>query len=107
MKLSAHHVLFYRRCWNKGYSHRLRRLFVFEISDDVHKKLHEVVGAVPVLEEYQARELYIEYRKLDHKPELEEALKWLVLHAPTTEFAMAIMAQLCFIQNYDELSRGV
>ena len=105
MRYDSHHLLWTRKNWNKGYAHRLRKIFVYQLPVPLHQKLHEVVEPIPVLGEQEARELFIEYQRLDHKPELEEALKWLILHAPTSEFAMAIMAQLGFIQNYEALYR--
>lgn len=98
MKFSAHHILFYRRVWNKGYAHKLRKLFVYEIPDDVHRKLHEVVGPVPRLTEPEARELYVAYKKVG-RLDLNEALKWLIDNSPNAEFSTAIYAQLGFLQN--------
>lgn len=98
MKFSAHHILFYRRVWNKGYAHKLRRLFVYEIPDDVHRRLHEAVGPVPRITEQEARDLYVAYKKMDRLG-LEHALKWLADNAPNAEFGTAILAQLGFLQN--------
>lgn len=101
MKYSAHHVLFYRKRFNKGYAHRLRKAFVYEIPDDMHIKLHQIVGPAPEISDDEARNLYIEYKRLDHELSFEEALRWLILNAPSSEFAIAMMAQLGFVQNYE------
>lgn len=106
MKYSAHHVLFYRRRFNKGYAHRLRKVFVYEIPDDMHTALHQVVGPVPEISEDEARSLYVEYRRLDQELTLKEALNWLILHAPSAEFAIAMMTQLGFIINYETTHRN-
>jgi hypothetical protein len=98
MKYSAHHVLFYRRHWNKGYAHKLRRLFVYEIPDDVHRKLHEVVGPVPTITEHEARELFVAYKR-NGDLDLNQALKWLAENAPNDEFKNAILAQLGFLRE--------
>lgn len=87
MKYSAHHVLFYRKRFNKGYAHRLRKAFVYEIPDDMHIKLHQIVGPAPEISDDEARNLYIEYKRLDHEL--------------SSEFAIAMMAQLGFVQNYE------
>lgn len=99
MKYSAHHCLFYRRHWNKGYAHKLRRIFVYEIPDDVHRKLHEVVGPVPVLTECEARELFVAYKR-NGDLEIIPALEWLAENAPNSEFRTAIQAQLGFLCTY-------
>ena len=101
MKYSAHHLLFYRKRFNKGYAHRLRKAFVYEIPDKMHIALHQIVGPVPAISEDEARRIFVEYKRLDHELDIYEALNWLILNAPTAEFAMAIMAQLGFIRNYE------
>ena len=103
MRYDSHHLLWTRKNWNKGYAHRLRKIFVYQIPIDMHRKLHEVVNPIPVLSEQEARMLFVEYQRLDHKLGLEEGLRWLILNAPTSEFAIAMMAQLGFIQNYEAL----
>lgn len=100
MKYSAHHILFYRRVWNKGYAHKLRKLFVYDIPDDVHRRLHETVGPVPRLTEPEARDLYVAYKKNGRLP-LKEALLWLVDNSPNADFSTAILAQFGFLQNED------
>lgn len=106
MKYSAHHIFFYRKRFNKGYAHRLRKAFVYELPDEVHTKLHQIVGPVPELSEEEARNLFIEFKRLDHRLQLEEALNWLILNAPSAEFAIAMMAQLGVIKNYDTTNRN-
>ena len=101
MKYSAHHLLFYRKRFNKGYAHRLRKAFVYEIPDDMHTALHKIVGPAPAISEEEAMRMYVEYKRLDQDLDLYEALNWLILNAPSAEFAMAIMAQLGFIRNYE------
>ena len=101
MKYSAHHLLFYRKRFNKGYAHRLRKAFVYEIPDDMHTALHKIVGPAPEISEDEAMRMYVEYKRLDQDLDIYEALNWLILNAPNAEFAMAIMAQLGFIRNYE------
>lgn len=98
MKFSAHHILFYRRVWSKGYAHKLRKLFVYEIPDDVHVGLHKAVGPVPRLTEQEARELYVAYKKVG-RLDIDEALKWLIDNSSNIEFSTAIYAQLGFLQD--------
>ena len=105
MRYDSHHLLWTRKNWNKGYAHRLRKIFVYQLPMPLHQKLHEAVEPIPVLDEQEARMLYVEYKRLDHELDLEEALQWLILHAPNSEFAMAMMAQLGFIQNHEALYR--
>ena len=101
MKYSAPHLLFYRKRFNKGYAHRLRKAFVYEIPDDMHTALHKIVGPAPEISEDEAMRMNVEYKRLDQDLDIYEALNWLILNAPTAEFAMAIMAQLGFIRNYE------
>ena len=94
-----HHILHYRRNWDRGCKLLLRRAFIYEIPIEVHQRLHATVGPVPPLDEFEARQLWQEFREVDHEMNLFEALDWLRLHAPTSEFAIAIMAQQGFLQN--------
>lgn len=94
-----HHILFYRSEWNKGYALLLRRAFVYDIPVAVHQELHSTVGKVPVLDNDEAKALWEQYKLLDHELDLFEALRWLQLNAPTSEFAIAIMAQRGFLTN--------
>ena len=96
----SHHILHYRRLWDKGFKQLLRRSFVYRIPIEVHKELHAAVGPVPPLSEDEARWLWIEFKAVDHEMGLFEALEWLQLHAPNSEFAMAMMAQSGFLQNH-------
>ena len=82
--MSKHHLLFTRHDWNKGYAHKLRRLRVYEIPDEVHQELHKAVPPVPQITEWQARSLYAEYRKLDHT-DLYSSLEWLIVSLCTPE----------------------
>ena len=96
----AHHILHYRRLWDKGFKQLLRRSFVYRIPIEVHQELHATVGPVPPLSEEEARWLWAEFKAVDHDMSLFEALEWLQLHAPNSEFAMAMMAQSGFLQNH-------
>lgn len=101
MKYSSHHLLFYRKRFNKGYAHRLRKAFVYEIPDDMHTALHQIVGPAPAISEEEAQRMFVEFKRLDHELDFKEALNWLILNAPTAEFAIAMMAQLGFVVNYE------
>lgn len=94
-----HHILFYRKEWSKCHALKLRRCFVYEIPIAIHQELHSAVGAVPVLDELDARELWILYQKLDRELSLFEALEWLILNSPNEEFAKAIQAQFDFLHE--------
>lgn len=95
--MSKHHLLWTRHAWNKGYAHKLRRVLVYEIPDEVHQALHKAVAPVPQLTEWQARSLYVEYCKLDRK-DLYSSLEWLIENAPTDEFQLAMMNQYLFLR---------
>lgn len=97
---NTHHILHYRRWWDKGFKQQLRRAFIYELPVDVHEKLHGAVGPVPPLDEDDARWLWGEFKRVDHEMELFEALAWLQMHAPTSDFAIAIMAQYGFLSNH-------
>lgn len=97
-----HHILFYRREWSRTHALKLRRCFVYEIPIAVHQELHSAVGAVPVLDELDARELWIQFQRVDRELTLFEALEWLILYSPSAEFREAIQAQLDFL--HDRLS---
>lgn len=93
-----HHILFYRKEWDKGYKAKLRKCFVYEIPVAVHQELHQVVDAVPALDEYDARELWIRFQ-CEGEMSLFEALAWLMRNSPGAEFSIAIMAQYGFLRN--------
>ena len=94
MKSTAHHLLWTRHTWNKGYAQKLRRKLVFKIPDDVHKELHRVVAPIPPILEFEARKLYVSYEDMD----LFETLDWLVENAPDEGFATAMAAQALFLR---------
>lgn len=96
---NTHHILHYRRWWSKGYRQLLRKSFVYELPIPVHEALHNTVGPVPPLGEDEAKQLWIMYCEVKHEMDLFEALAWLQLHAPNSEFAIAIMAQYGFLLN--------
>lgn len=96
----AHHLLWTRRTWDRGYKLLLRRSFVYQIPIAVHQELHSVIEPIPPLSEEEARWLWTEFKAVDHEMGLFEALEWLQLHAPNSEFAMAMMAQSGFLQNH-------
>lgn len=95
-----HHILFYRKEWSKTHALKLRRCFVYELPIAVHQELHAVVGAVPVLDELDARELWIQFQRLDRELSLFEALEWLILYSPSAEFREAIQEQFDFLQDH-------
>lgn len=97
IQLSKHHLLWTRHAWNKGYAHKLRRILVYEIPDEVHQELHKAVAPVPQITEWQARSLYAEYCKLDHT-DLYSSLEWLIENAPTDGFQLAMMNQYLFLR---------
>ena len=97
IQLSKHHLLWTRHAWNKGYAHKLRRMLVYEIPDEVHQELHKAVPPVPQITEWQARSLYAEYHKLD-RTDLYSSLEWLIENAPTGEFQLARMDQYLFLR---------
>ena len=93
-----HHILFYRKEWDSGYKLKLRRCLVYEIPISIHQELHQVVRAVPALEEDQAKELWIRFQN-ESELSLFEALEWLMRYSPSAEFSIAIMAQFGFLRN--------
>lgn len=96
---SDHHVLFTRRLWSDGCKRKLRRAFVYELPLEVHQALHQAVRPVPPLDEEDAKWLWHQYVAEHRNMELMEALEWLRLHAPNSEFAIAIIEQQGFLQN--------
>lgn len=96
----SHHLLWTRRTWDRGFKLLLRRSFIYEIPIVVHQELHSAVEPIPPLSEDEARWLWIEFKAVGHEMSLFEALEWLQLHAPNSEFAMAIMAQAEFLHNH-------
>lgn len=99
MRCDTHHILFCRKTYNKGCAHLLRKAFAYELPINIHQDLHATVGPVPPLDEDDARELWIKYKRLDEDLTLEEAYKWLIINSPSAEFAIAIIAQYGFLQN--------
>lgn len=95
--MSKHHVLFTRKEWNKGYAHKLRRLLVYNIPDDVHRGLHKAVPPVPPLTEQEARELYVGYKKVSPL-DIFDATEWLIENSPSEEFAVAMMGQSLYLR---------
>lgn len=96
---NSHHLLFYRKNWSIGYKQLLRRSFVYELPEDIHSELHATLGSVPPLDEEDAKWLWMAYCQERRTFDLIEALEWLQLHAPNSEFAIAIMAQLNYLRN--------
>ena len=96
----SHHILFYRKEWDKGCKQLLRRAFVYQIPIEVHQQLHATVGHVPPLEEDEARFLWERYKELDHRLNIYEAFEWLMMNSPNAGFSMAIMAQYGFLRNF-------
>ena len=96
----AHHILFYRKEWGKGYKQLLRRSFLYRIPIGVHHQLHATVRQVPPLDEAEAKLLWDEYQKLDRQLDIYEALEWLMENSPNADFGMAIMAQYGFLRNF-------
>ena len=97
---SSHHILFARTEWNKGFKQMLRKEFIYQIPDEVHRDLHHTVGKVPPLDEDEARFLWERYKELDHELDIFEAFEWLMQNSPNAGFAMAIMAQYGFLRNF-------
>lgn len=99
--MSKHHLLWSRKNWNKGYAHKLRRIFAYNIPDELHRNLHKAIAPIPTITEQEARKLYTDYRKL---PDLGlfDALEWLIDNAPSSDFALAIMGQYLYLRcNYE------
>lgn len=94
-----HHLLFYRKLWDKGYKQLLRRAFVYELPITVHQQLHAVVGAIPPLDEREAQELWSNYNYTAKRGmSLYEALDWLIANSPNDEFRHAMIEQYAFIR---------
>lgn len=94
-----HHILFHRKEWDSGYKLKLRRCFVYEIPITVHQELHQILKAVPALDEEDAKELWVQFQSLDYELSIWEAYEWLMLHSPSAEFSISIMAQYGFLRN--------
>lgn len=95
--MSKHHLLFIRKDFNKGYAHKLRRVLVYEIPDDIHVDLHNSIPPVPPITEWQARTLYMEYSKQDIH-DVFDALEWLIDNAPSEEFRIAMINQALYLR---------
>lgn len=100
----SHHILHYRRLWDKGHRQLLRRAFVYDLPLAVHQQLHAEVGPVPPLDEADAKWLWCRYVDERRSMDLFEALAWLRTNAPNSEFAVAIMAQEAFLSEKLERS---
>lgn len=97
---TSHHILHYRRWWDTGYRQLLRRAFVYDLPAEVHQLLHATVGAVPPLDDGDAKWLWTRYCENGrHFDDIFDALEWLRLNAPNSDFAIAIMTQHGFLQN--------
>lgn len=96
--MSVHHILFTRKNWNKGFAHKLRKLFIYELPDDIHSALHASVPPVPRISEPDALVLWTEAKRapIDN---VYDALEWLIFHAPTREFQDAIKEQYDFLDE--------
>ena len=97
--MSRHHILFTRKDYNKGFSHKLRKLFVFDLPDDIHSALHAKVPPVPKISEPEALILWTEAKREGQIDNIYGALEWLIIHAPNTEFQMAIKEQYDFLDE--------
>ena len=97
--MSVHHILFTRRNWNKGFAHKLRKFFIYELPDDIHSALHASVPPVPRISEPEALILWTEAKKEGRIDNIYGALEWLIIHAPTTEFRNAIKEQYDFLDE--------
>ena len=93
----AHHCLWTRRTWNRGYKLLLRRSFIYQLPIAVHQELHANVEPIPPLSEDEARQLWMEFKSADHDMELFEALEWLIAHAPNSDFKQSIAEQQSFL----------
>ena len=94
-----HHIIFTRRDHERGYNGLLRKYFIYSIPIKVHRALHQAVEPVPVLPESDAKRMWEELQQINDHLSLFKGLKWLRLHAPNSEFAMAIMAQEAFLRD--------
>lgn len=94
-----HHLLFTRKCWDKGYKLLLRRAFVYDLPLEVHQKLHATVRPVPPLDEDEAKRLWEDFKQVDHEMSIFEAFEWLRNNAPNSDFAIAMIEQQGFLQN--------
>lgn len=99
MSNSVHHVLFTKKCWSKGYAHKLRRMLAYNIPNDVHRNLHKAVPPVPPITEEQARELYVGYKKVSPL-DIFDATEWLIENSPSEEFAIAMMGQSLYLRTF-------
>ena len=97
--MSRHHLLFTRKNYSKGFAHKLRKQFVFDLPDDIHSELHATVPPVPRISEPEALILWSEYKKEGPVDDIYDALEWLIFHAPTAEFQSAIKAQYDFLDE--------
>ena len=100
----SHHILHYRRLWDTGHRLLLRRAFVYDLPVSIHKELHAAVGPVPPLDDMDAKWLWCRYIQERRSMGLFEALEWLRINAPNSEFAIAIMTQEKFLSEKLERS---
>lgn len=96
---NLHHVLYYRRNWDRGFKALLRKSFIYSIPISVHDELHKECGPVPPIEEYEAKVLWEQFKLVNHDMRLFEGLGWLVDHAPNEDFKEAILAQKNFLRS--------
>lgn len=93
---SRHHLLFTRKNYSKSFSHKLRKLFIYDLPDEIHTELHATVPPIPSITEPEAFALYTQYKKEEDK-NIFEALEWLIIHSPNKDFLDAVKAQYDFL----------
>lgn len=97
MRYDSHHLLWTRKNWNKGYAHRLRKLFVYELPMPLHQELHQKVEPIPV--PFDCEELFIKYSKLGYKMDIPQAIEWLIRNSKDEAFRRAMKFQLDFLEE--------
>lgn len=96
---NLHHVIYYRRWHDRGFNALLRKSFIYPLPIYIHDELHKECGPVPIIDEYEARVMWEQFKLVDHEMRLFEGLGWLIDHAPNKEFKDAIEAQRRFLRT--------
>lgn len=94
-----HHICWVHAKWSKGYAKLICNAFVRSIPIVYHRELHQLIKEVPLPDEKLLKQAWLEYQKnaeaIDSM-EVCQAIAWLYVHIPDTEFRKAMQYQLDF-----------
>lgn len=102
MSTSKHHLFFQASYYSTGYGRKLRDAFVYEMDDELHKKIHRKIKSIPKPSETELQHIWDTYchrKRLVRTSDIVSVLEWLSCSSSDHSFCYAMYLQYQIVKE--------